>query len=241
MKYNRLLEMQRQLDRERIEIEKASLEAQGRNRMATAEAQLIAAREALDRAKQQFEAGVVDRSVVSKFEMDVRTVESQLMTARVELQTMTAELNLRLREAELKRESERRVAELNRAMLAEEVPKAQYDELVKKLAELEAMVAARGDARYAIAERVRAEPVSNPNEPVRAGDLLVIEIAGEPDLPREYEVRADGTIRLPLIGSVRVAGSTAAQVRDAVAKQITDRGLGKSPGVAVSLRRPRGV
>jgi protein involved in polysaccharide export with SLBB domain len=140
----------------------------------------------------------------------------------------------------VRRESERRAAEIERVLRETSQPQVQIEELARKLAELESLFAARGDARYALAEKVRTEPVANPNEPVRAGDLLVIEIAGEPDLPREYEVRTDGSIRLPLIGSVRVLGSTAAQVRDAVAKLITDRGLGKSPGVAVSLRRPRG-
>jgi beta-lactamase regulating signal transducer with metallopeptidase domain len=240
-KHERLLEMQRQLDRERLAVEKRAREIQSNIRISAIEAELKAAHEALDRAKQQFEVGVVDRSVISKLEMDLKNAESQLMAARAERQMLEADIELRLREAELRRQSERRAAELDRAMReAMGEPGAQYQELARKLQELEELLAKRTESRYAIAERMTAEPVANPNEPVRVGDLLVIEIAGEPDLPREYEVRSDGTIRLPLIGSVRVAGSTASQVRDAVARQITDRGLGKSPGVAVSLRRPRG-
>ena len=241
-KYERLLEMERQLDRERIEIEKQVRETQGRARISALESELQAARANLDRAKQQVEAGVVDRSVLIKMEAELRNLESQLMAAAAEHQMLGQEMNLRLREAEVRREAERRRVDYERALreTATGERDARYEELARKLQELEALLAARGEGRVAIAERSNLEPVSNPNEPVRAGDQLVIEIAGEPDLPREYEVRADGTIRLPLIGPVRVVGLTARQVREAVAKQITDRGLGKSPGVAVSLRRPRG-
>ena len=104
--------------------------------------------------------------------------------------------------------------------------------MIRAVQEIEAELKARGTR-----ELSRTEPVTNPNEPVRAGDVLVIEIAGEPDLPRNFVVREDGTIRLPLIGSIKVLGSTVRQVRDAVAKQIIDRKLGTDPGVAVSLRR----
>ena len=240
-KYERLLEMRRSLDRERIEIEKQVRETQSRARIASIESELQAARANLERAKQQVEVGVVDRSVLIKLEAELRTAEHQLMAAQAEHQMLGQEMNLRLREAELRREAERRRTDYERALQdTGGKPDARYDELARKLMELEVMLAARGDNRSALAERSNVEPVTNPNEPVRAGDVLVIEIAGEPDLPREYEVRSDGTIRLPLIGSVRVVGSTASQVREAVVKQITDRGLGKSPGVAVSLRRPRG-
>jgi hypothetical protein len=174
-------------------------------------------------------------------ETDLRTIQNQLMSAKVEHETLDAEFQLLLREAELRRETARRQAEIDRAIRETSGDRnAELEQLVRKLLELQGQLAARTDSRYALAERSGAEPVTNPNEPVRAGDLLVVEIAGEPDLPREYQVRGDGTIRLPLIGSIRVVGSTANQVREAIAKQITDRGLGKAPGVAVSLRRPRG-
>ena len=240
-KYERMLELQRSIDRERIQIEMQVRETQGNARIAAIESELQAARANFERAKQQVEVGVVDRSVLIKLEAELRNAEHQLMAARAEHQMLGQEMNLRLREAELRRDTERRRAEYERALQESGgKPDARYEELARKLMELELLLVARGDGRYVLAERSNLEAVTNSNELVRAGDVLVIEIAGEPDLPREYEVRTDGTIRLPLIGSVRVAGSTASQVREAVVKQITDRGLGKSPGVAVSLRRPRG-
>ena len=183
---------------------------------------------------------------MSEAELQLRKAESQLTAAMAERDFLKAEVEIRLREVDLKRDSERRQAGLERAIrqaMEQDGQRVAYDELARKVQELEGLLQMR--ARAVVEEprerdRLRAEAVVNPNEQVRAGDLLVIEIAGEPELPRDYEVRADGTIRLPLIGTVRVAGLTARQVRDAVAKQITDRGLGASPGVAVSVRRPRG-
>jgi beta-lactamase regulating signal transducer with metallopeptidase domain len=78
-----------------------------------------------------------------------------------------------------------------------------------------------------------------PNETIRAGDVLTIDIQGEPDLPRVYVVEPDGTVRLPLVGAVRVVSLTARHARDAVQKQLTDRRI-ESRDVTVGLRRPKG-
>ncbi len=82
-------------------------------------------------------------------------------------------------------------------------------------------------------------PVVDAKGTARAGDLLVIDIAREPDLPRVYLVADSGAIRLPLIGYVPVLGLTAAQIRDAVIRELTRRQLADSPGVTVTLRRAR--
>ena len=73
-------------------------------------------------------------------------------------------------------------------------------------------------------------------DPVRAGDVLVIEIHGEPDVPRAYAVQQDGTIRLPLSAPLRVQGLTAAGVAQEVDKQLCARGP-EHPSVTVKLRR----
>jgi protein involved in polysaccharide export with SLBB domain len=74
-------------------------------------------------------------------------------------------------------------------------------------------------------------------EKVQPTDLLVIEIRGEPDLPVNYTVRADGTIRLPFLGSITVEGQTAAQVRESIGKVLSDRKLGSVSQVTVTHRR----
>ena len=73
----------------------------------------------------------------------------------------------------------------------------------------------------------------------RAGDVVRVELHNEPDLPQAYTVQSDGTIRLPLVGSVKVAGLNPKQVQDAVRKQFTDRRLEAGANAVVSVRRPR--
>ena len=70
-------------------------------------------------------------------------------------------------------------------------------------------------------------------------DRLTITIEGEPDLPKMFTVRADGSIRFPFLGSIRVQGSTAGQVQSAIQKLISDKGLARNPAVTVSASRSR--
>ena len=81
--------------------------------------------------------------------------------------------------------------------------------------------------------------ITSATEPIRSGDILRIEIAGEPDLPVVYVVSEAGSVRLPLIGSVTVRGLTLREAPAAIVKQLTDRKLA-STTVKVSLFRPQG-
>ncbi len=76
------------------------------------------------------------------------------------------------------------------------------------------------------------------DEPARAGDVLMLTIADEPGLPGRYTVQGDGTIRIPFVGGIRVQGMTAPQIRDTVARELTERNLKSNPSVAVTIRRP---
>jgi beta-lactamase regulating signal transducer with metallopeptidase domain len=241
--YERLLQQQGELERRRIELEARAREVQSNVRMAQLEAELAAAGDALARVRKQFEVGLASEETVRQVELQIRAAEQQLMAAKLERDLQKQEMELRLREAEVARDSAVRRLVLEQR-LREKMPQsdAQVDELRARIRDLEQMLQARyGLSREGGAQALAGtELVTNPNEEARPGDLLVIEIAGEPDLPRQYQVRSDGTIRLPLIGSVSVGGSTAVQVRDAIAKLMADRKLGTDRGVAVSLRRPRG-
>jgi protein involved in polysaccharide export with SLBB domain len=90
----------------------------------------------------------------------------------------------------------------------------------------------------AIELRMRSGEMLTPAGPdalVRPADVLTVRIADEPELPRTYTVGEDGTIRVPLLGKLRVEGLTAAQVRDEVARQLTTRNLKAAPSVTVTL------
>jgi beta-lactamase regulating signal transducer with metallopeptidase domain len=72
---------------------------------------------------------------------------------------------------------------------------------------------------------------------IRAGDALSIRVAGEDQLPREFTVAADGSIRFPFLGPVKVEGSTIAQFQTTLVKLLTDRHLVEKPAVTVTATR----
>jgi TonB family protein len=84
-----------------------------------------------------------------------------------------------------------------------------------------------------------AYPLDDPAARVRAGDLVVVDIAGEDQLPRWYVVESGGTIRLPLLGRIAVVDQTAAQVREGVTRALAERNLAQGRTVAVVIHRPR--
>src|SRR5204862_3458239 len=76
-------------------------------------------------------------------------------------------------------------------------------------------------------------------ETLRAQDVLRITLAGEPDLPQSYTVGADGTIRFPFVGSLKVDGLTASQVRELLGKKLSEKKLGSAEQVTINAGRPR--
>lgn len=72
---------------------------------------------------------------------------------------------------------------------------------------------------------------------VAPGDRLVVNVWNQPPLSGEVLVRPDGSITLPLVGDVQVAGSTPKQAGEAVARKLS--GLVVEPHVAVSLSGTR--
>jgi beta-lactamase regulating signal transducer with metallopeptidase domain len=80
-------------------------------------------------------------------------------------------------------------------------------------------------------------PVTNPAEQIRAGDVLFVEISGESELPQAYLVERDGTVRLPILGAIKVVGLNVQQAGQAIKKQVSR--VNSSANVNVSLRRPR--
>jgi hypothetical protein len=83
----------------------------------------------------------------------------------------------------------------------------------------------------------RMEPAADQTKAVQRGDMLRVTIQGEPDLPTTYEVREDGTIRIPLLAATKAMGLAAADVRAAIGKQLAERKLGSADRVTVTLMR----
>ena len=67
------------------------------------------------------------------------------------------------------------------------------------------------------------------------GDVLTIHIYGSADYSPPVHVGLDGTIQLPLIGSVQVAGLTLHETENLIATRLTSAGMYRNPQVTVVL------
>lgn len=68
------------------------------------------------------------------------------------------------------------------------------------------------------------------------GDEVDVNIYGAPDLSGHARVGSDGTISLPLIGYLRIAGLTSEQAQQAISRQLQDKNVVKSPQVSVFVK-----
>jgi len=100
----------------------------------------------------------------------------------------------------------------------------------------------------ALAQQTQTASVSSPAGPtgldgrsenagdyrIGPGDVLVIEVAGEPDLKRKVKVAQQGTIELPYIDhSINLAGMTEQQVTELLRKEFTS--ILKEPQVTIFI------
>jgi Polysaccharide biosynthesis/export protein len=69
---------------------------------------------------------------------------------------------------------------------------------------------------------------------LKPGDILDIEITGDADMSRQYPIDVDGTIALPLIGSIPAAGSSVAVFQEELRKRLL-AGYFRNPAVSASL------
>lgn len=86
---------------------------------------------------------------------------------------------------------------------------------------------------------------SNPSQQfpytLDAGDIIFLEIFNLPDYSKEYQVLIDGTINLPLINRISVAGLTLPETETLIYQEYVRRGLLKDPIVSVNLVSPRPI
>lgn len=86
------------------------------------------------------------------------------------------------------------------------------------------------------ADEMETRPVYN----IRAGDQLLITVVGyEKELTALVVVRPDGMVTYPVVGDVKAAGLTIAQLSSAIGEKLSDLDYYKSPQVTVQLRQPR--
>jgi polysaccharide export outer membrane protein len=63
-----------------------------------------------------------------------------------------------------------------------------------------------------------------------------MEVVGEKDLPKEYQISADGTVDVPYIHTIKVAGLEAPEVARLIRQRLIDRKILTDPSVIVQVK-----
>ena len=79
-------------------------------------------------------------------------------------------------------------------------------------------------------------PAPTEKSTVGPGDLFLMEIVGEKELPREYQVASDGSVDLPYLHTVPVAGLEPQEIARLVRKLLMDKGILSDPSVVVQVK-----
>jgi protein involved in polysaccharide export with SLBB domain len=71
---------------------------------------------------------------------------------------------------------------------------------------------------------------------VAPGDVFTMEVVGEKELPKEYQIAADGTVDLPYVHTVKVVGLSPQGIARLVREKLIEGGLLKDPAVVVQVK-----
>ena len=74
---------------------------------------------------------------------------------------------------------------------------------------------------------------------LRTGDVLAIVVAGQPDLSKQYPIESDGTIVVPLVGALEVAGKTVSEFTAELERRLSE--FLKEPRIQVKVERTKRV
>ncbi len=69
-----------------------------------------------------------------------------------------------------------------------------------------------------------------------AGDVFLLTIVGEDKLPKEFRVAPDGSVDLPYVHRVQVAGLEPQEMAELVRKKLIDGDVLRDPSVAVDVK-----
>jgi polysaccharide export outer membrane protein len=67
------------------------------------------------------------------------------------------------------------------------------------------------------------------------GDQVALQVFGAPDFTQTLRVLPDGTLTLPLIGTIAVSGLTVAEAEQLIANKLRDDGMVRNPQVTVTV------
>ncbi|MGF1511477.1 MAG: polysaccharide biosynthesis/export family protein [Myxococcota bacterium] len=80
-------------------------------------------------------------------------------------------------------------------------------------------------------------PLTDPTPRLRERDTVTVQVRGQENLSGDFLVRADGTLLLPVVGSIPALGQTPAEVQATLTKRL--RGIVVRPEVTVSVSETR--
>lgn len=98
-----------------------------------------------------------------------------------------------------------------------------------------AQARAQGPAAPAQESHNQTPLPASPSLPISFGDLIQVSVFDSPDLSGPLRVDSKGSVELPLGGSIKVVGLTAADAGDAIAAQLKSAGILLEPHVTVSI------
>jgi len=79
-------------------------------------------------------------------------------------------------------------------------------------------------------------PPSTEKSTVGPGDVFIMEVVGEKELPREYQVASDGTVDVPYVHTVPVAGLEPQEIARLIRKLLMDKHVLNDPSVIVQVK-----
>jgi len=79
-------------------------------------------------------------------------------------------------------------------------------------------------------------PAPTEKSTVGPGDVFIMEVVSEKELPREYQVASDGTVDLPYLHTVQVAGLEPHEIARLVRKLLAEKQILSDPSVIVQVK-----
>jgi polysaccharide export outer membrane protein len=86
---------------------------------------------------------------------------------------------------------------------------------------------------------VPALPLAVESTAIGPGDVFFVEVVGEKELPKEYQVASDGTIDFPYLHTVPVAGLEPQAVARLLREQLVKEKILLDPSVSVQMKEYR--
>jgi protein involved in polysaccharide export with SLBB domain len=82
-------------------------------------------------------------------------------------------------------------------------------------------------------------PAPSERNAVGPGDVFSMEIVGEKELPKDYQVAADGSVDVPYVHSIQVAGLEAPEVAEVIRERLKQLKILTDPSVIVQVKEYR--